>query len=107
MNAFKCLRTGVLFPEDYYEEWGRKYGIGLGPKPVSEALVNLYTQKKAGVEGKEMYPVGNCHASVQLVTVTEKEWDENAAVLMLDDPGMSKRGIIMRERQVANKMVPR
>jgi len=108
MQAYQCLRTGVMYPEDYFENWGTRYGIGLGPVPVSEALTNNYTGKpvrSASGQGEEMYPVGNCMAQVQLVTVTESVYKDNAAVLAIDDPALNVRGVIMRDRQIANKRI--
>lgn len=40
VKAYRCNRTGLMFPADYVDQWGIKYGIGLGSKPVSEALTN-------------------------------------------------------------------
>lgn len=108
MQAYQCLRTGVMFPEDYFEGWGTKYGIGLGPVPVSEALTNNYTGKPAraaGGQGEEMYPIGTCCAQVQLVTVSDTVFKDNAAVLAIDDPALNIRGQIMRDRQIANKRI--
>lgn len=105
MEAFKCLRTGLLYPADYYEEWGRKYGVGLGPVPVSEAFVNMYTQKTCGVGEKEMFPFGRCFAQVQLVTVTDAEYNEKKAITDLEDPSYSARNAVMQARQVAHGMV--
>jgi hypothetical protein len=97
-----------MYPENYIEEWGTKYGIGLGPVPVSEALVNIYTSKPARSatgNGEEMYPVGNCGGQIQLVTVSDTVYKDNAAVLAIDDPAMNVRGVIMRDRQIANKRI--
>lgn len=103
VQAFKCMRTGLLFPADYVEQWGRKYGIGLGSVPVSEALVNNYYSKTAvNSDGKEMYPVAVCRAAIQMVEVVQEDFDKNKAVLAIDDPSMAIRGPIMRSRQVEN-----
>jgi len=103
VRAFRCSRTGLYFPADYVEGWGTKYGIGLGPTPVSEALVNNYQSVPIAGEGTDaMHPVGNCHAQVDLVEVTQAEYNENAAVLVRDDPRMVRRASIMRGRQIAH-----
>lgn len=105
MKAYKCTRTGLLFPGDYMEKWGIDgLGLGLGPKPVSEALVNYYQGKPVfDAHGKnEMYPVGVCCAPLDEVEVTESEFMAKAAILSAEDPGMNLRGEIMRSRQHAH-----
>lgn len=108
MNCFRCARTGVMYPEDYVEEWGRKYGIGLGPVPVSEALTNQYHIDVA--ESKDsrrtMHPVGVCRAQLDHVTVSQEEYDAHVAILAIDDPDMTTRGELMRTKQLrkSNKM---
>ncbi len=107
MKAFQCMRTGIYFPEDYVEMWGIKYGVGLGSVPVSEALVNQYwARKAAGNDGKETYPCGNSFSPIQQVEITQAMYDENKAILAMDDQGMNERGKIMRDRQVKNNRVP-
>jgi hypothetical protein len=92
-----------MFPSDYVEEWGRKYGIGLGPVPVSEALVNDYDKPVvvSATDGTAMHPLGVCRAQVDLVSVTEKEYAEKKAILQLDDINMGKRAVMMRTKQIA------
>lgn len=104
MKAFRCSRTGVLFPPDFIENWGKKYGIGLGPIPVSEALVNDYLSKVSQNRDDErtMHPVGNCHAQVDCMEVTEEEFEANRAVLAIDDQDLRKRTAIMRGRQLVH-----
>lgn len=98
----------MLFPSDYVEEWGRKYGIGLGPVPISEALVNDYSSKPvAGQDGRAMHPIGTCRAQVDLVDVSEKEYNESRAVLAIDDINYSKRASIMRDNQLVKSIVLR
>lgn len=110
MKAFKCQRTGKLFPGDYVENWGRKYGIGLGPKPVSECLLNQYDGNRPvkGANGSQaMFPVGNSFAGIQEVEVSEADMKKNSAILAIDDPQMSSRAQVMIERQIANKRIER
>lgn len=108
MKAFRCSRTGVFFPADYVEEWGRKYGIGLGPVPVSEALVNDYMSKPVvSPEGKAMHPIGTCRAQVDLVEVTEEEFNKSKAVLASEDVSYNKRAVIMRDKQLVKSTVLR
>jgi hypothetical protein len=92
----------MLFPPDYHEQWGRRYGIGLGTTPVSEALVNDYHFTIA--ENKDpllsMHPVSVCRAQVDLVDIPDGSPElDRIAVVAIDDPYMDKRANLMRERQ--------
>lgn len=101
-NYFRCSRTGMLYPDDYIEQWGKKYGIGLGSIPVSEALVNVYDSplvRNPEVPEQTMYPVATCRAQVDFCTMTEDEAKSKLAVLAIDDPHMEVRSEIMRGRQ--------
>lgn len=100
MRAFRCARTNLLYPEDFVEEWGRKYGIGLGPVPISEALVNDYHRKVVEDGEEPMHPLSVCRAQVDLVDVTPEEFAEREAVLAIDDPKLNRRSGIMRGRQI-------
>jgi hypothetical protein len=108
MKAFVCHRTGLMYPPDYAEQWGKKYGHGLGPTPVSEALVNLYDYEPSEARsGQRMYSVGQCYGGLSLIEVSQEEFDKNKAVLMIDDPGLAVRGPLMLERQINNNRVDR
>jgi len=100
---FRCARTGLLFPGDYIEQWGKKYGIGLGSEPVSEALVNMYEFPIARHKDDPMlssHPVAVCRAQVDLIDLTEKQASaETKAILAINDVRMERRSAIMRERQ--------
>lgn len=98
-KAFRCSRTGVMFPRDYVEEWGRKYGIGLGPVPLSEALVNDYHRDIVGDNGG-MHPLSVCRAQVDLVDVTDAEYAANKAILDIDDDKYKVRSVLMRNKQL-------
>ena len=102
VRAFRCSRTGLYFPADYVEEWGRKYGNGLGPIPVSEALVNAYDQPIAihpTKPGEAMHPLCACKAQVDLVEITEEEYNSNKAIISTDDPDVYDRATLMRAKQ--------
>lgn len=103
MNCFRCARTGVLYPEDYVEEWGRKYGIGLGPVPVSEALTNQYHIEVASSSDprKTMHPVGVARAQLDFLVVPDAEFEEKKAIIAADDPDMVTRGQLMRTKQLS------
>lgn len=103
MFCFRCARTGLYFPADYFEQWGRKYGKeGLGMRPVSEALVNSYDQPIAVSRDRArvMRPVGLCYSQVDLVQIPEEEYLLNQAILADDDPQIDRRAVVMRERQI-------
>lgn len=105
MKAFRCSRTGLLFPADYVEEWGKKYGIGLGPVPVSEALVNDYHRAPVGEAETGMHALSVSRAQVDLVDVKEEEFIELEAILDIEDPSMKKRAPLMRAKQLMKSTV--
>ena len=100
MKAFRCSRTGLMFPADYVENWGSKYGIGLGSVPISEALVNDYHRGPVGDSDSGMHPLAVSRAQVDLVDVKEEEFIENEAILDIEDPSMRRRAPLMRAKQL-------
>jgi hypothetical protein len=102
MFAFRCARTGLYFPADYVEQWGRKYGKGLGIRPVSEALINDYLTPVAHCrdQNRVMHPVGQCYSQVDLVQIPDEEFQINQAIPMEGDSLMERRAVVMRERQI-------
>lgn len=100
MKAFRCSRTGMMFPADYVENWGSKYGIGLGPVPISEALVNDYHRGPVGDSESGMHPLAVSRAQVDLVDVKEEEFIENEAILDIDDTSFKRRAPLMRAKQL-------
>ena len=103
VKAFQCLRAGLYFPADYVENWGKKYGLCLGDTPVSEALVNDYTQipvEKS--DGTKVYPVACCKAQIVPVEVEQAVYDAKKAIIHADDTKYTLRMPIMEGRQKAN-----
>lgn len=106
--AFQCGHSGLLLPGDYVKEWGRKYGIGLGPHPVSEVLDTDYSIPPAPITPdlrrieQIMHPFGVSFAQVDLMLVTPNDLEVKAAILDQDDRGMYERVKILREKQLAN-----
>lgn len=102
MLVFRCSRTGLYYPSDYVENWGLKYGRGLGPTPVSEAVVNQYNRKiSIGKYGKMvMHPIGYCYAQVDAMEISEEEYAQHVPILVIDDPRYVDIGQIMRDKQL-------
>lgn len=106
--AFRCGHSELLFPGDYLREWGRLYGIGLGPHPVSEVLdTDYHTDPPAitpEIESIEqiMHPVGVSFAQVDHVLVTKKAFEAGKAILTKDDPFMRSRARIVRAKQLVH-----
>lgn len=107
--AFRCAHSSLLFPADYCKQWGVKYGVGLGPRPVSEVLDSIYSVSPPDIQRQKiqsidqiMHPVQHSMAEVHLVTVTEDELAAAAAIPMAADAGMKKRLPIIIERQLKN-----
>lgn len=104
MKAFRCSWTGLYYPADYFKEWGRKYGIGMGPEPVSEAL-NSRTDlpcclPDAGDMEHAMHPMEVTRAQLDLVDVTEAEYEAGRAILASEDPRYERRAAILRRKQL-------
>jgi len=106
---FRCAHSGLLLPADYIKEFGRSYGIGLGPSPVSEVLDSDYHTSPAVPKGAKlhsasqiMHPVGPCMSQVDFDMFEPDVAKLNAAVLDKDDWGMHKRAEIVRAKQLTN-----
>jgi len=108
MRAFECSSTGLLFPGDYIEEWGRKYGIGLGPVPVSECWESNYELPPATPTRDTRslddcgHGVRSCMAPVFPVDVTPEEFKKRRAILNSEDPSGALRWEILRRKQDEN-----
>lgn len=107
--AFVCNHSGLYLPGDYVKEWGRAYGIGLGPDPVSEVLDSDYDTAPPAITPdirrieQIMHPVGPSMSQVDRVMVHPSVFKSTAAIMARDDREMQKRAGIVRERQLINK----
>lgn len=106
--VFRCSHSGLLYPADFVREWGRKYGIGLGMSPVSEALDTEYdvpppeiTSELTSIE-QIMHPVRVSSAQVDLAMVPPEEWEQFAAIVAHEDRSMRRRVQKVLVKQVAN-----
>ena len=101
IKVFRCARTGMYYPLDYIEQWGHKYGQGLGPEPVSEALYNRY---EFGLVGKDItkktYPVGIARSQLDFVVIDEEEYAEHFPIYQIDDRDYGLRAPLMRAKAV-------
>jgi len=107
--AFVCNHSGLYLPGDYVKEWGRKYGIGLGPDPVSEVLDTDYDTAPPAITPdirrieQIMHPVGPCFAQVDRQMVHPSVFKSTAAIMERDDKHMEARVAIVRPKQLSNK----
>lgn len=111
---FRCAGSGLYFPGNYVEQWGRKYGIGLGPNVLSECLETDWNAPCAVPENLRtpeqiMFPVkqGGHQVDAYIVPTEQIEaqfadFDSFAVVAKLD-PYIVKRGMIVRNKQLENK----
>lgn len=108
--AFQCSHSGLYYPADYVRLWGRLYGIGLGPSPVSESLDSLYytepppiTEAIRSIE-QIMHPVGNSFAQLDYMLVSADDYNDCRLVCAHDDPHMEIRARILRDKQLSNPL---
>lgn len=106
MKAFQCSHSGLLYPEDFTKGWGTKYGVGMGPDPVSMVYDTMYGVNPS-IPGDTrnrrpnvsiMHPSKMCRAQVDLVEVTAEEFEKRKALL----PGNPGIRAILMAKQAAN-----
>lgn len=108
--AFQCGHSGMYFPGDYVRQWGREYGIGLGPHPVSETLDTDYYTPPARITPdvrsieQIMHPVGVTCAQVDYTLVAKDAYDLNLLIPANNDPYMVERAKIIRAKQLVNPL---
>jgi len=106
--AFRCGESGLLYPADYVKQWGRLYGIGLGPHPVSESLQSDYYTDPPPITNETrsfdqiMHPLYVSCAQMDSLLVPLQEFEESKAILDLDDRHYYRRAPVLREKQLAN-----
>lgn len=110
LPAFRCGHSGLWLPGDYVKEWGRLYGVGLGPTPVSEVLNSLYDVAPPAITPdlrrieQVMHPVQVSMAQVDFDMVPALQLQDKATVAILakDDADMTDRCKIVYQRQLVN-----
>jgi len=106
--AFVCGESGLLYPADYVKNWGKLYGIGLGPSPVSESLQSEYDVAPPALTPEIqtleqiMHPLRSSCAQMDTALVEAGAFRSNSAVLVLGDEKMKRRAPILYAKQVAN-----
>lgn len=106
--GFICGHSRLFFPPDYLKEWGKLYGIGLGPDPVSEALDSDYDTAPPEITPRTrsidqiMHPLMVTRAQVDFVLLPPGSGIARA-VLAEEDTALEKRVAIIRPKQLANK----
>lgn len=106
-HVYVCARTGLAYPPDYVEQWGIKYGVGFGPTPISESLVNDYWLPVVGEGDKAMHPLSVSRSQVDKLTMSEEEYAEYAAIIAGDDPDIIHRGGLMKIKQIIKSQTMR
>lgn len=106
--AFRCSHSLLWLPGDYVKEYGRLYGIGLGPNPVSEVFDTDYGTPPPAITPdiqtieQIMHPAGPCFAQVDFQLVAPEEFEAGKAILASEDPRVTKRAAILRAKQLKN-----
>lgn len=104
--AFQCNHSGMHFPADYVKNWGKLYGIGLGPDPVSECLNSDYDMPVPEITPdirsweQIMHPLITTKAQVDMMEVAIDQ--VQYLVLAKDDPYLDERARIVRQKQLTN-----
>lgn len=105
--AFRCGHSQLLYPGNYLKEWGKLYGIGQGPLPVSEALDSDYDTAPAKLDSSVksitqiMHGLSVTGAQMDFLLVTQEEFDARPTVLATEDPDYEARCEIILPKQLA------
>jgi len=107
--VFQCGESGLFYPADYIKNWGKLYGIGLGPHPVSESLQSEYEVAPPDIRGLKsieqiMHPMRVSCVQVDMMEVTRDSIAENSAILDYEDPEYMRRSVILRNKQIDNPL---
>lgn len=106
--AFQCGESRLYYPANYVKDWGKEYGIGLGPHPVSESLQSEYDVAPPAITPETqsilqiMHPLRSSGAQMDLCTVDELSYKSGLAVLAKGDEKLGKRSPILYARQCVN-----
>lgn len=107
--VFRCAASGLFYPDDYVKQWGRKYGIGLGPTVCSESLQTDYETNPPNIDNtikkvdQIMHPVYNIKCQMDWHVVEVAEAKTNMAILEQEDQDIFERGIVLLGKQLKNK----
>lgn len=105
IRVVRCDRCGLCYPSDYFEQWGRKYGRGLGKNPVCEGLASNYSRPVLPQgfipqsPDQIMHPLHVCKGTMTSCDVSSDEAAANAPVIATTDKSMRVRAEIMRNHQ--------
>jgi len=106
--VFQCGESGLYYPGDYVRNWGKLYGIGLGPHPVSESLQSEYDIDPPEITreirslSQIMHPMRVSCAQMDMDLVAKEIFDDSYAILAIDDPYYTERAAILRAKQLIN-----
>jgi len=112
--VYRCAGSGLYFPSNYVEMWGRKYGHGLGKAVVSECLETMWhcdcaIPKNLISPDQVMFPLMQGEHQVDSVLLSADEYaalcsdPENWAQCERLDVNMNIRAKILRDKQLNHK----
>jgi len=105
--AFVCGASGLFFPGDYVENFGSKYGSGLGYVVCSETLQTNYDRDpvmpRNSIDPSDlMHPVYVSRAPVSFIPQPTAALEGRMAIVAKSDQRMWKRREILRIKQGKN-----
>lgn len=104
ISVYRCNKCKTLFPSDYYEQWGRKYGKMLGRDVCCEALNSRYHRPfvvNKQQPDRTMYPLEVCKGTLSYVEMESA--DVVYPVFMENDRKYAIRAPIMQSIQASKK----
>ena len=97
IDVYKCNKCGAVYPSDYFEQYGRKYGKGIGRPPVCEALSSKYHRPLVIDKNKPhlaAFPLNVCKGQMSLTTADEQSIE--TMILADNDRNFEVRAPIMQ-----------
>ena len=108
--VFQCGASGLYYPGDYVRNWGKPYGIGLGPHPVSESLQSEYDVDPPAITpqirslDQIMHPLRASCAQMDLLLIDIDDKADGFAVVAVEDLDCVRRAAIIIIKQRANPL---
>jgi len=108
--VFQCNESGLYYPAEYVRQWGKDFGLLLGPDVCSESLQSQYDiappmpDRTTVSMDQIMHPIRVSRAQVDAHLVERAIAEANMAIPAAGDDELRMRAPILLRKQRANPL---